>query len=87
MTPGGMNANMLWLHNEARTARPSPATMYNLSRRYPLGVRFRVHHERLKVAEGWRTFFKPLIEVVIEVKGRLEWVTYLWFERETFDEV
>ncbi len=77
----------LWLHNEARTARPSESTLCNLAARYPKGVRFRIHQDKVHVYNAPAlTIFKPVVEVLTEVKGKLQWVTYLWFERETFDE-
>lgn len=72
----------LWMHNEARLGRPHASTMHHLSRLYPDGVRFRVHTERLKVQSGTFTFFKPVIEVMMYVKKRFRWVTYMWLDHE-----
>lgn len=77
-----MNNNMLWMHNEARQARPSAVTMHGLLARYPKGVRFRVHQNVARQQSGVRTFFKPVIEVIGEIKGRLQWVTFLWLDHE-----
>lgn len=78
-----MNNDMLWMHHEARMGRPSAHTMYHLGRLYPAGVRFRVHQEVVRLL-GNRvcTMFRPVIEVVMEVKRRKQWVTYMWLDHE-----
>lgn len=55
--------------------------MIGLSMRYG-GARFRVHQERVSLSVGERTMFRPVIEVVSEVKGRKQWVTYAWLDHE-----
>lgn len=81
-----MNNNMLWLHHEARAGRPSASTMANLAARYPKGVRFRVHQYVSNLGEGFRTITKPIIEILVQVKGRWTWVTYMWLDHEEISE-
>lgn len=71
----------LWMHNEARQCRPSEFTLNGLRARYR-DARFRVHQDVVRLAVGVRTIFKPVIEVLVQVKGRWTWVTYLWLDHE-----
>lgn len=72
----------LWLHNAARESWPSAHTMRVIGANYKKGVRFRVRQDVVKLAIGVRTMFRPVIEVLVEVKGRWQWVTYMWLDHE-----
>lgn len=73
--------NMLWLHHQARQGRPSEFTMNNIRARYR-DARFRVHQDVVRLSVGVRTIFKPVIEVLVQVKGRWTWATYMWLDHE-----
>jgi len=77
-----MNArDFLWMHDEARRMRPSTASMNVIRSRYK-AARFRVHVDVVRLAVGVRTMFKPVIEVLVYIKGRWTWVTYMWLATE-----
>jgi hypothetical protein len=71
----------LQLHYMARTGRPSVSTMSNIAARYK-AARFRVHQDVVRLEAGVRTIFKPKIEILAEVKGRWQWITYMWLDHE-----
>jgi len=71
----------LQLHYKARIDRPSASTMSNIAARYK-AARFRVHQDVVRLEVGVRTIFKPKIEILAEVKGRWQWITYMWFDHE-----
>lgn len=73
----------LWLHNAARQGRPSAWTMNGIKARYR-DARFRVHQDVVRLEVGVRTIFKPVIEVLTYIKGRWQWVTYMWLDHEEF---
>lgn len=73
---------MLWMHNEARWGRPSSVAMSLIRAHYKKGARFRVHQDVVRLAVGIRTIFKPVIEVLVYIKGRWTWVTYMWLDHE-----
>lgn len=78
-----MNAlDSLWMHNAARQGRPSSVAMNLIRANYKKGARFRVHVDVVRLAVGVRTIFKPVIEVLMYVKGRWTWVTYMWLDHE-----
>lgn len=71
----------LWLHNEARQARPSAQTLYHLSRLYR-GARFRVHEEVVNLYKQRLTICRPVIEVLTEANRRIQWVAYVYLDHE-----
>lgn len=75
----------LQLHYWARQGRPSEFTMNGIRARYK-GARFRVHEDVVRLYVGNRTIFKPVIEVLVQVKGRWQWITYMWLDHEEVDE-
>lgn len=72
---------MLWMHNEARSGRPSASTMNNIAARYK-AARFRVRQDVVRLAVGIRTISKPVIEVLVYIKGRWTWIAYMWLDHE-----
>lgn len=73
-----MNNDMLVLHHLAREARPTSYALNLLAGRYPKGVRFRINVYVAHLYQRTCTIFRPIIEVVQEVRGKWMWLPYSW---------